>query len=146
MKSKGFTLIELLVVISIIALLSSIVVSGITSARVKGQDTSVKTAMKQLAIQTETYRDTNPGFGTGPYGIVNVSDCNQGVFNDPKINQMEAQILTAAATGASISCSTGSSGKLWSVRISSLKSGISWCIDNSGSFRSAPSNTNGVCQ
>jgi prepilin-type N-terminal cleavage/methylation domain-containing protein len=146
MKNKGFTLIELLVVISIIALLSSIIVTSVTSARTKGQDNAVKAAMKQLAIQAETYRDTNPGFGTGSYGIVDISDCGQGVFNDTRINQMKTQILSAAATGATLTCSTGASGRLWSIRISALKSGITWCIDNSGAFRSAVTNTGGVCQ
>jgi len=54
---KGFTLIELLVVISIIALLSSIVLSSLNSARVKARDTTRKIDLKQLETALEFLYD-----------------------------------------------------------------------------------------
>ncbi len=47
---KGFTLIELLVVISIIGLLSSIVVSNLTTAKVKAKDTRRKADMHNILV------------------------------------------------------------------------------------------------
>ncbi len=47
-KTKGFTLIELLVVISIIGLLSSVILSGLSSARGKSKDSSIISEVLQL--------------------------------------------------------------------------------------------------
>lgn len=47
---KAFTLIELLVVISIIALLSSVVLSSLNSARDKARQSAVRLELRQLAM------------------------------------------------------------------------------------------------
>ncbi len=61
MKSShknGFTLIELLVVISIIALLSSVVLSSVAKARVRARDSARIQNARQIAIALEQYEAT----------------------------------------------------------------------------------------
>ncbi len=53
--NRGFTLIELLVVIAIIAILSSVVIAGLASARVKSRDTTRKQHIDQLVKATGLY-------------------------------------------------------------------------------------------
>ncbi|MBX9906867.1 type II secretion system GspH family protein [Patescibacteria group bacterium] len=59
---KGFTLIELLVVISIIALLASVVLTSLNSARSKGRDTKRISDLRQVANALELYRSANSDY------------------------------------------------------------------------------------
>jgi len=60
-KSRGFTLIELLVVIAIIAMLSSVVLSSLNSARQKSRDARRLADIKQIQTALELYFDgANP--------------------------------------------------------------------------------------
>jgi general secretion pathway protein G len=63
---KGFTLIELLVVISIIALLSSVVLSSLNTARARARDSKAKTELAQVRTALYMYQDK---FGTMPTPI-----------------------------------------------------------------------------
>lgn len=57
----GFTLIELLVVISIIALLISILLPALRSARLSSQSLVAKTNLKQIGVVASIYADQNKG-------------------------------------------------------------------------------------
>lgn len=57
-KEKGFTLIELLVVIAIIAILSTVVMAGLNSARQKGRDAKRVSEMKALQKALDLYLDS----------------------------------------------------------------------------------------
>jgi len=58
-KSKGFTLIELLVVIAIIGLLSSIVLTSLNKAKMKGRDARRIIDMRQLELALRLYYEEN---------------------------------------------------------------------------------------
>jgi len=72
-QNKGFTLIELLVVISIIGLLSSVVLAGLTSARKKAQGTQFVAQMNQLKNAFELYRNDK-----GKYPFEKLIDSSAG--------------------------------------------------------------------
>jgi len=148
MKSKGFTLIELLVVISIIALLSSVVLSSLGAARSKAADNAVKSVMKGMRTQAQTYLDANSTLGaainlTPATGVL----CTSGVFNDSIFKNMQTNIYSNAAPSATIICRTSTNGELWAFSLSALRGGGSWCVDNSqGWFKAGSANTAGKCQ
>ncbi len=64
MTKRGFTLIELLVVISIISLLSSIVLAGVSTARAKGRDGKRYEEVHQIDLAIQLYIANN---GHAPY-------------------------------------------------------------------------------
>lgn len=62
--SRGFTLIELLVVIAIIALLSSVVLSSLNTARSKARDVERLADGRQVRSALELYRSENAAYPT----------------------------------------------------------------------------------
>ncbi len=58
----GFTLIELLVVISIIGLVSSVIITSIDSARIKGRDTQRISQLNQFMRALEIYYSVNGAY------------------------------------------------------------------------------------
>ena len=61
LNKKGFTLIELLVVIAIIAVLASIVLVSLNTARVKGRDARRLADIKSIQNALELYYDSTSG-------------------------------------------------------------------------------------
>ncbi|MBA3551013.1 type II secretion system protein [Patescibacteria group bacterium] len=61
-QREGFTLIELLVVVSIIGLLSSIVLAGLNTARIKARGTKQRSDMIQVRTALEHYFLSNNSY------------------------------------------------------------------------------------
>lgn len=59
--NKGFTLIELLVVVSIIALLSSVILSGLNQAKLRAQAIVIRQNFDQLQKAMVMYQNANNG-------------------------------------------------------------------------------------
>lgn len=64
---SGFTLVELLVVIAIIAVLASIVLASLNTARRKSRDARRVADIKQIQLALELYFDSNKAYPTAIY-------------------------------------------------------------------------------
>ncbi len=72
---KGFTLIELLVVIAIIAILSSVVIASLNSARIKARNANRLSQIKEYKTALEFYYDKYGGYPDNTANAVNTWSC-----------------------------------------------------------------------
>jgi prepilin-type N-terminal cleavage/methylation domain-containing protein len=75
-KSAGFTLIELLVVIAIIALLTTLAVTALDSARRKSRDSKRVTDVKQFQTALELYFNDEEGYPNGSFTLGEGTSCS----------------------------------------------------------------------
>ncbi len=127
--NNGFTLIELMIVIAIIALLSTVVLSALNSARTRGFDASVKSNLSNIRPQADLYYDNN---GTS-YGTFVAASCPAtvtagSVFSNQNIISGIANALLAGGNGTRCVASDTA----YAIAVGLKTAGQSWCIDSLG--------------
>lgn len=143
-KNKGFTLIELLVVVAIIAILATVVVMALDTARAKGTDAAVKSNLMDAVQQGEIFWNTNT---SAPNTYQQV--CTSG--NIGGIATIYTHVLTAAQASSlsslntdigtagtynTATCHVDAAGSAWAAEVplrgSTSSSPAMWCVDNTG--------------
>ena len=125
---KGFTLIELLVVISIIAFLSSIVLSALNLSRKKGQDTHVISDVQQAQNQLEI------DMVNGTYADLTTNAIASGANANFATLSADAT-KSGSANGLNYVTSANSSGKIVAYAIYAQmvsNPGVYYCRDSIG--------------
>lgn len=132
---RGFTLIELLIVVAIIGILASIVLTSLSNARNKGNDTKIKSQLYSIRSATELYYSNNNTYkkvaGTNEVCHPPASDTS-GLSALLNLNNYPA--------GTVLDC--GNSANAWSVAASmsgdswpgceATTSCSTWCVDSTG--------------
>lgn len=140
MKTKniftyGFTLIEVIVVIAIIAILSTVVLSASSSARIKANDVSIKANLDSIRTSAEFFRDKHGHYGA----IVPLSDCASGelfVYGpiasaiksaEQSSNSVAGTCLAEDSSGQSLHSTS------WAVSVPlASDNSVNWCVDSNG--------------
>ncbi len=146
---KGFTLIELLIVVTIIALIASVVVISVDTAKSKGDDATVKADVTQMAKEAEIYYgNNNESYGTfAQAACPTATGGGTDTFsNDSVMVAIIAHATNAGGNGSSCSSIAGA----YAVSVGLRTSGLSWCADNTGVVKQytgtpADSITNSKC-
>ena len=124
MYKKGFTLIELLVVVAIIAVLVSVVIASLTSARMRAENAAIKSNLKSIMTQANVFYE--------------IGQTYVGVCSDPIITRG----LNALRKDGGVMPECNSAQSVWAVS-SNLRqqegSFTHWCVDSTNANRGTSS-------
>ena len=145
---RGFTLIELLVVIAIIGILSAVVLASLNTARAKGTDAALKSALN--TVQTEAALDydsypnsyfggtavtaataiTTPFTGSATAGTTGVGPFGAGTAGDlTSTNALNSVIST---NGSALYAQYSASLYVVEAKLTSTSATTYFCVDSTG--------------
>ncbi len=125
----GFTLIELLVVVTIIGILTSIVVTALSRARLSANDAAVKADMTSVHQRAEVYFLVNKTYGSQSFKI-GATNCTLGVFSDSSLaNAFKA--ADVANSSGNVLCEAGDTYFYAAAALSNSW----WCVDWQGTAK-----------
>jgi len=128
--NKGFTLIELLVVIAIIGILASVVLASLSTARAKGKDAAIKSALPNAIAQAEIEANGGNYSCTDPSGVTVLANIKANV----------------SSNGSTLNCTVAATTAIEFDAALASNSSTIWCVDNNG-FAGVTAGTpaNGTC-
>lgn len=136
-NNQGFTLIELLVVVAIIAIMSSVVLAFLGSARSKGADAAVKANLHTVRGLSEIFYASN-GNSFLPSGGSTFAIATCPAYNASGTNMFAKDVNIYSAINEAVSrggngSSCYNSGSAWAVAVGlKTNASTSWCVDVTG--------------
>jgi len=131
MKSnKGFTLIELLVVIAVIGILAAVVLASLNSARVKGQEASIKSNLRNMIAAAELSYEATGNYSGACAAVQPMMDAIQKITTiAPKCYSYNSSGLSDVYLRWGVSATNAAKDKNWSVDGSGV---VTWDAADSG--------------
>lgn len=137
-RKGGFTLIELLVVVAVVGLFAAVVLSVMSSSRLKAYDGAIKSGLSNLRNAAGIYFDNNKDYGS-PMNAV--SDCDDdslvpagSFFRDPQVLSILENVKKNSGVSPKCLAPAAGGGAASFAVEAALRSDPSkkWCLDSSG--------------
>ena len=135
--SKAFTLIELIVTIAIIAVLSAIVLVGVTGYISKGKDSAVSGSLSTLIPAGEVYYNGNVNSYSGFCNPLTTGTVFKNVIAQMPVQASGAPCYNATNTAttnpAGACCSVANGGQAWAACAKEfVNTALAYCVDSTG--------------
>ena len=141
--NEGFTLVELLVVVALVGLLATITLGYLSSARLKGADTGVKSNLFTIRSVAEIfYLDNANSYLPSGGSTFSIATCP--TYDASGTNMLSKSKTIADALAEAVYRGNGSScynsASSWAVAVGlRLDPNTSWCVDSTGVSRQVAS-------